>query len=91
MEFDEWETVQDLGFFKAAWWVTGGVVILFALQSYLPVFKSEDLGLQFVAFLGATIMLLLRPKLVGGSTQESRVVPGLFLRRPLCPDRHLRA
>jgi len=64
MEFDEWETVQDRGFFNAAWYVTGGVVILFALQSYLPVFKSEDLGLQFVAFTGATVMLLLRPKMV---------------------------
>jgi len=64
MEFDEWETVEDRGFFNAAWFVTGGVILLFALQSYLPVFKSEDLGLQFVAFTGATIMLLLRPKLV---------------------------
>ena len=69
MEFDEWETVEDRGFFKAAWWVTGGVIVLFALQSYLPVFKSEDLGLQFVAFLGATVMLLLRPKM--GQTKSS--------------------
>ncbi len=64
MEFDEWETVSDRRFFNAAWFVTGGVVVLFALQSYLPVFKSEHLGLQFVAFLGATVMLLLRPKAV---------------------------
>ena len=64
LEFDEWETVRDRGFFRAAWFVTAGVVVLFALQSYLPVFKSEDLGLQFVAFLGATVMLLLRPKAV---------------------------
>jgi len=64
MEFDEWETVQDRGFFNAAWFVTGGVVLGFALQSYLPVLKSEELGLQFVAFTGATVMLLLRPKLV---------------------------
>jgi len=64
MEFDEWETVQDRGFFKAAWFVTGGVVLGFALQSYLPVFRSEDLGLQFVAFAGATVMLVLRPKAV---------------------------
>ncbi len=63
-EFDEWETVSDRGFFKAAWFVTGGVILAFALQSYLPVFKSEDLGLQFVAFAGATVMLLLRPKAV---------------------------
>jgi Na+/H+ antiporter NhaD/arsenite permease-like protein len=64
MEFDEWETVKDRGFFKAAWWVSGGVICAFALQSYLPVFESEELGLQFVAFLGATTMLLLRPKIV---------------------------
>ena len=70
MEFDEWETVEDRGFFKAAWWVTGGVIVLFALQSYLPVFKSEDLGLQFVAFLGATVMLLLRPKMVGEALRK---------------------
>ncbi|MHC4550567.1 MAG: ArsB/NhaD family transporter [Planctomycetota bacterium] len=63
-EFDEWETVQDRGFFRAAWFVTGGVILLFALQSYLPVFRSEELGLQFVAFLGATVMLVLRPKAV---------------------------
>jgi len=70
MEFDEWETVEDLRFFKASWYVTAGVVILFALQSYLPVFKSEDLGLQFVAFLGATVMLLLRPKAVGDALRK---------------------
>ncbi|MHC4224618.1 MAG: ArsB/NhaD family transporter [Planctomycetota bacterium] len=64
MEFDEWETVEDIGFFKASWFVTIGVILAFALQSYLPVFKSEDLGLQFVAFAGATVMLLLRPKAV---------------------------
>jgi Na+/H+ antiporter NhaD/arsenite permease-like protein len=64
MEFDEWETVTDRKFFKAAWFITGGVVLGFALQSYLPVLKSEELGLQFVAFTGATVMLLMRPKLV---------------------------
>ena len=63
-EFDEWETVKDRRFFKAAWFVTGGVIVLFALQGYLPVFKSEELGLQFVAFLGATVMLVLKPKAV---------------------------
>ncbi len=63
-EFDEWETVEDRQFFKYSWFVTGGVILLFALQSYLPVFRSEDLGLQFVAFLGATVMLVLRPKAV---------------------------
>jgi Na+/H+ antiporter NhaD/arsenite permease-like protein len=69
-EFDEWETVEDRGFFKAAWFVTGGVVLLFALQSYLPVFRSEDLGLQFVAFLGATVMLVLRPKMAGEALKK---------------------
>jgi len=64
MEFDEWETVRDRGFFRASWFVTGGVIVLFALQSTLPVFRSEELGLQFVAFLGATVMLVLRPKAV---------------------------
>ncbi|MHC4410751.1 MAG: ArsB/NhaD family transporter [Planctomycetota bacterium] len=64
MEFDEWETVTDRKFFKAAWFITGGVVLGFALQSYVPVLKSEELGLQFVAFAGATVMLLMRPKLV---------------------------
>ena len=32
MEFDEWETVDDIGFFKASWFVTGGVILAFALQ-----------------------------------------------------------
>jgi len=93
MEFDEWETVKDRGFFKAAWFVTGGVIVLFALQSYLPVFESEDLGLQFVAFLGATVMLLLRPKAVGEALRKvewSLVVffVGLFILVGICghPD-----
>jgi len=70
LEFDEWQTVTDRGFFRAAWYVTGGVILLFALQSYLPVFRSEELGLQFVAFLGATVMLVLRPKATGEALRK---------------------
>jgi len=89
MEFDEWETVEDRGFFKAAWFITGGVVLGFALQSYLPVLKSEELGLQFVAFTGATVMLLLRPKLVDEALRKvewSLVIffVGLFIVIGIC-------
>ncbi|MHC4956253.1 MAG: ArsB/NhaD family transporter [Planctomycetota bacterium] len=89
MEFDEWETVKDRGFFKAAWFVTGGVVLGFALQSYVPVLRSEELGLQFVAFAGATVMLLLRPKLVDEALRKvewSLVVffVGLFIVIGIC-------
>jgi Na+/H+ antiporter NhaD/arsenite permease-like protein len=92
-EFDEWETVTDRGFFKASWFVTGGVILAFALQSYLPVFRSEDLGLQFVAFAGATVMLVLRPKAVDEALRKVEwslvfFFVGLFILIGICghPD-----
>jgi len=89
MEFDEWETVTDRGFFKASWFITIGVVLGFALQSYIPVLRSDELGLQFVAFAGATVMLLLRPKLVDEALRKvewSLVVffVGLFILIGIC-------
>jgi len=88
-EFDEWETVTDRGFFKASWFITAGVVLGFALQSYVPVLKSEELGLQFIAFAGATVMLLMRPKLVDEALRKvewSLVVffVGLFILVGIC-------
>jgi len=89
MEFDEWATVTDRGFFKISWFVTGGVIVAFALQSYLPVFRSEDLGLQFVAFAGATVMLTLRPKAVDEALRKVEwslvfFFVGLFIVVGLC-------
>jgi len=92
-EFDEWETVRDRKFFRYAWFITGGVILGFALQSYLPVFSSEDLGLQFVAFAGAAIMLLLRPKAVDEALRKVEwslvfFFVGLFILVGICghPD-----
>ncbi|RMG07777.1 MAG: hypothetical protein D6731_23045 [Planctomycetota bacterium] len=57
--FDEWETVKDRRFFFLAAGVLGLIVLAFALHSQIPVLNR--MGLEVVAFVGATAMLVLYP------------------------------
>ncbi len=57
--FDEWDTVRDRGFFKISAFVLVGIILMFALHAQIPVL--HELGLEVVAFIGATLMLVLYP------------------------------
>jgi Na+/H+ antiporter NhaD/arsenite permease-like protein len=57
--FDEWETVKDRKFFYLSAGVLIAIVLAFAFHSQLPVL--HHMGLEVVAFIGATAMLVLYP------------------------------
>jgi Na+/H+ antiporter NhaD/arsenite permease-like protein len=57
--FDEWETVKDRRFFYISAGVLGAIVLAFALHSQIPVLNK--MGLEVVAFIGATVMLVVYP------------------------------
>jgi len=58
--FDEWETVKDRRFFYNS--IVGVVLVIlgFALKSHIPILK--DFGVEIVAMLAATLMMLLHAK-----------------------------
>ena len=51
------ETVKDRTFISAM--VLGAIILGFALHSSIPVLK--DMGLEVIAILGATVMLVIYP------------------------------
>lgn len=57
--FDEWETVQDRRFFYLSAGVLTAIILAFAFHAQLPVL--HHMGLEVVAFIGATLMLVLYP------------------------------
>jgi len=57
--FDEWETVKDRKFFYVSAGVLLALVLAFALHSQLPVLNH--MGLEVIAFIGATAMLVIYP------------------------------
>ena len=66
--FDEWETVKDRNFFYLSAMVLGAIILGFALHSSIPVLK--DMGLEVIAILGATVMLIIYPTDVEGVLNE---------------------
>jgi len=58
--FDEWETVKDRRFFYNS--IIGVILVIlgFALKSQIPILK--DFGIEIVAMLAATLMMLLHAK-----------------------------
>ena len=66
--FDEWETVKDRNFFYLSAVVLGAIILGFALHSSIPVLK--DMGLEVIAILGATVMLVIYPTDVEGVLNE---------------------
>lgn len=66
--FDEWETVKDRNFFYLSAMVLGAIILGFALHSSIPVLK--DMGLEVIAILGATVMLVIYPTDVEGVLNE---------------------
>ena len=66
--FDEWETVKDRRFFYLSAIVLGSIILGFALHSSIPVLK--DMGLEVVALIGATVMLVIYPTDVEGVLNE---------------------
>ena len=57
--FDEWETVKDRKFFYISAGVLVAIILAFALHSQIPVLNK--MGLEVVAFIGATTMLVVYP------------------------------
>ena len=57
--FDEWETVKDRKFFYLSAAVLGGIILGFALHSSIPVIG--EMGLEVIALIGATVMLVIYP------------------------------
>ena len=66
--FDEWETVKDRNFFYLSAMVLGAIILGFALHSSIPVLN--DMGLEVIAILGATVMLVIYPTDVEGVLNE---------------------
>ena len=66
--FDEWETVKDRNFFYLSAMVLSAIILGFALHSSIPVLK--DMGLEVIAILGATVMLVIYPTDVEGVLNE---------------------
>ncbi len=57
--FNAWDTVKDRRFFFISAFVLLGIILGFALHAQIPVL--HELGLEVVAFVGATLMLVLYP------------------------------
>ena len=66
--FDEWETVKDRKFFYLSACVLGAIILGFALHSSIPVLS--DMGLEVIAIIGATVMLVIYPTDVEGVLNE---------------------
>ena len=66
--FDEWETVKDRKFFYLSALVLGGIILGFALHSSIPVLNK--MGLEVIAIIGATVMLVIYPTDVEGVLNE---------------------
>ena len=57
--FDEWETVKDRKFFYLSAIVLGAIILGFALHSSIPILNQ--MGLEVIAIIGATVMLVIYP------------------------------
>jgi Na+/H+ antiporter NhaD/arsenite permease-like protein len=57
--FDPWETVKDKKLFYISTGVLAAIVLAFAFHSQIPVISK--MGLEVVAFIGATAMLVIYP------------------------------
>lgn len=66
--FDEWETVKDRKFFYLSAVVLGAIILGFALHSSIPVLNK--MGLEVIALIGATVMLVIYPTDVEGVLNE---------------------
>ena len=66
--FDEWETVKDRKFFYLSAIVLGAIILGFALHSSIPVLNK--MGLEVIALIGATVMLVIYPTDVEGVLNE---------------------
>ncbi len=58
-DFDEWESVQNMGFFYGSIAALGLLILAFAFQAHIPVLK--DMGLEIIALGAGVIMLLVKP------------------------------
>jgi Na+/H+ antiporter NhaD/arsenite permease-like protein len=66
--FDEWETVEDRTFFYLSALVLCAIILGFALHSSIPVLNQ--MGLEVIAIIGATVMLVIYPTDVEGVLNE---------------------
>ncbi len=66
--FDEWETVKNRTFFYLSTVVLGAIILGFAFHSSIPVLNQ--MGLEVIAILGATVMLVIYPTDVEGVLNE---------------------
>ena len=66
--FDEWETVKDRKFFYLSAGVLGAIILGFAFHSSIPILNK--MGLEVVALIGATVMLVIYPTDVEGVLNE---------------------
>ena len=66
--FDEWKTVKDKTFFYLSAIVLGAIILGFALHSSIPVLNQ--MGLEVIAIIGATVMLVIYPTDVEGVLNE---------------------
>jgi Na+/H+ antiporter NhaD/arsenite permease-like protein len=66
--FDEWETVKDRTFFYLSALVLCAIILGFALHSSIPVLNQ--MGLEVIAIIGATVMLVIYPTDVEGVLNE---------------------
>ena len=66
--FDEWETVKNRTFFYLSAVVLGAIILGFAFHSSIPVLNQ--MGLEVIAILGATVMLVIYPTDVEGVLNE---------------------
>jgi Na+/H+ antiporter NhaD/arsenite permease-like protein len=57
--FDEWETVSNKKVFYVSSGVLVAIILAFALHSQIPVVNK--MGIEVVAFVGATVMLVITP------------------------------
>ena len=66
--FDEWETVEDRKFFYMSALVLGAIILGFAFHSSIPILNQ--MGLEVIALIGATVMLVIYPTDVEGVLNE---------------------
>ena len=66
--FDEWETVKNRTFFYLSAIVLGAIILGFAFHGSIPVLQY--MGLEVIAIIGATIMLVIYPTDVEGVLNE---------------------
>ena len=66
--FDEWETVEDRKFFYLSALVLGAIILGFAFHTSIPILNQ--MGLEVIALIGATVMLVIYPTDVEGVLNE---------------------